>query len=181
MENIFFDNWEGIVRTFFITVMAYVSMILFLRFSGKRTLTKMNAFDFIITVALGSALATIALNKNVPLAEGALVFFLFIFLQYSITWISVRVKAVKQIITSEPVLLLYKGELFDQVRISERITMEEIYFAARSKGIAALQDIDIIILETTGDITVIPRFQGAGTETLEDVKRPDIMPGISDG
>ncbi len=75
MENYFFDNWESIARTLTITISAYLILIFFLRVSGKRTLSKMNAFDFIITIALGSCLATVALNKEVALADGALVFF----------------------------------------------------------------------------------------------------------
>jgi uncharacterized membrane protein YcaP (DUF421 family) len=170
MENIFFDTWQSLVRTFTITILAYASIVILLRFSGKRTLTKMNAFDFIVTVALGSSLAAVALNKNVALADGAIVFFLFIFLQYAITWLSVRIKAVKKIITSQPVLLLYKGELIDHVRKKERITMEEIYVAVRAKGFSELKEIDVIVLETTGDFTIIPKIKTLEAETLSDVE-----------
>jgi uncharacterized membrane protein YcaP (DUF421 family) len=58
MEKIFFNVWESIVRTLVIGVLAYAILILQLRISGKRTLSKMNAFDFIVTIALGSTLAT---------------------------------------------------------------------------------------------------------------------------
>lgn len=170
MESLFFDTWQSTIRTIVLTVLAYAVMIFFLRVSGKRTLTKMNAFDMIVTVALGSSLATVALNKNVALVDGALVFFLFIFLQFFITWLSVRIRAVKRIVTSQPVLLLYKGELFDKVRKKERITVEEIFVAARKKGISSLKDIDVIVLETTGDITVIPEIKTLEAETLQTVK-----------
>ncbi len=169
MENIFFDSWQSLARSFFVTILAYGGMILFLRVSGKRTLTKMNAFDFIITVALGSALANVALNKDVALADGLLVFALLIFLQFFITWLSVRIKTVKKLVTSQPVLLLYKGELLDHMRQKERITIEEIYVAARKRGIAELKDIDAIVLETTGDITIIPGINREA-ETLGDVE-----------
>lgn len=56
---VFFDNFMGIVRVFVVGSLAYVTLIVLLRFSGNRTLSKMNAFDFIVTVALGSTLATI--------------------------------------------------------------------------------------------------------------------------
>ncbi len=80
MQNIFFDSWSSIVRTVVITVLAYVSLIVLLRGSGKRTLSKMNAFDFIVTIALGSTLATVILSKNVALIDGLLAFSLLIFL-----------------------------------------------------------------------------------------------------
>ena len=129
----------------------------------------MNAFDFIVTVALGSALANVALSKDVPLLDGLLVFALLIFLQFFITWLSIRVKFVKKLITSQPVLLLYKGKLLDHIREKERITIEEIYVAARKRGIAELKDIDAIVLESTGDITIIPGIN-TEAETLGDIE-----------
>lgn len=169
MEKIFFDNWQSIIRTVIITISAYISLIALLRISGKRTLSKMNAFDFIVTIALGSAFATVSLNKSVPLADGVLAFFLLIFLQYFITWLSVRVKSVKQIITSRPAFLLYKGELFDDVLRKERITIEEVNVAVRKKGIENLKEVDAIILETAGEITVIPKLSTEDAQTLSTV------------
>jgi uncharacterized membrane protein YcaP (DUF421 family) len=152
---IFFNGWDSFFRTLIITFLAYISMVILLRVSGKRTLSKMNAFDFIVTIALGSALASVATNKSVTLADGLVVFGVLIFMQFLLTWLSVRIKSVKKIITSKPSMLLYKGELIDENVKRERITIEEINNAIRQKGYSGLSDIDIIILETTGDITII--------------------------
>lgn len=84
-------------------------MVLLLRVSGKRTLTKMNAFDLVVTVALGSTLATVLLTKSVALAEGLTAFVLLIFLQFVLTWLSVRSRAVGRLVKSEPTLLVYQG------------------------------------------------------------------------
>ncbi|RZJ88157.1 MAG: DUF421 domain-containing protein, partial [Hymenobacter sp.] len=83
MEKIFFTSWESLVRTLVISLLAYVGLIVMLRISGKRTLSKMNAFDLIVTVALGSTLATVLLSKSVALADGLLAFALLIGLQFS--------------------------------------------------------------------------------------------------
>lgn len=133
LEALWKKYWQSIFRTIIITVAAYIALIVLLRISGKRTLSKMNTFDFIVTIALGSTFATVSLNKNVALADGVLAFFLLIFLQYIITWLSVRYKSIKQLITSRPALLLYKGELYHDVLKKERITIEEVHVAARKK------------------------------------------------
>ena len=86
-----------------------VLLLLLLRVSGKRTLTKMNAFDLVVTVALGSTLATVLLTKSVALAEGLTAFMLLIFLQFVLTWLSVRSRAVSRLVKSEPTLLVYQG------------------------------------------------------------------------
>ena len=58
----------------------------------------MNAFDLIVTVALGSTLATVLLTKSVALADGLLAFALLIFLQFALTWLSVRFKPISQLL-----------------------------------------------------------------------------------
>lgn len=170
MEKLFFDNWDSLVRTFAITVMAYLVIVFLLRVSGKRTLSKMNAFDFIVTVALGSALAAVSLNKSISLADGAMSFGVLIFMQYLLTWLSVRYRAVKHLITSQPVLLLYKGELLHDVLKRERVTEEELNLAARKEGISDLQDIDAMVLEATGDITVISDIKAGKAQALQDAR-----------
>jgi len=170
MDYMFFYSWESLLRTFIITVLAYFSLILMLRISGKRTLSKMNAFDFTVTVALGSTLAAVSLNKEIPLADGALALGLLVSLQFLITWLSVRINYVKSIITSTPSLILYKGEMISSALKRERITSEEVWAKAREKGYSSLGDIDAMILETTGEITVVAHIDGDDVSTLKLVK-----------
>lgn len=86
----FFDSWQGLGRVVVVGILAYAALVFFLRVSGKRTLTKMNAFDLVVTVALGSTLATVLLSKDVALAEGLIAFAVLIALQFAVTWLSVR-------------------------------------------------------------------------------------------
>ncbi|WP_319001061.1 hypothetical protein [Halomonas sp. SBBP1] len=90
MEMYFFNGWGNLLRVIIVGVLAYAALVVFLRISGNRTLSKMNAFDLIVTVALGSTLATVLLSKDVALAEGAVAMALLISLQFIITWFSVR-------------------------------------------------------------------------------------------
>ncbi len=80
-----FDTWAGLGRILLVGPLAYGALMVLLRVSGKRTLTKLNAFDLVITVALGSTLATIVLSKDVALAEGVLALGLLAGLQFAIT------------------------------------------------------------------------------------------------
>jgi hypothetical protein len=138
VEHIFFDNWAVLIRTAVIGTLAYVSLITLLRLSGKRTLSKMNAFDFVVTVALGSTLATILLNKDVALAEGVLAFALLIGMQFAVTWSSVRARWVRRLTTGEPALLLYQGAFLPIALRWARVTEDEVRAAVRAGGLAGL-------------------------------------------
>ncbi|HUC81203.1 MAG TPA: YetF domain-containing protein [Flavisolibacter sp.] len=172
MKNIFFDSWESIIRTAIITVMAYLLLIFLLRVSGKRTLSKMNAFDFIVTIALGSTLATVLLNKNVALADGVLAFFLLIFLQYAITYLAARSKRVSQLVKSTPTLLVYKGRMLQEFMLKERINEDEIHAIVREKGFSTVAAVDAVVLETDGSLTVIKKADDLQASSLSRVEKP---------
>src|SRR5690606_29068465 len=110
---------------------AYAGLVILLRTSGKRTLSKMNAFDLIVTVALGSILATILLSKDVALAEGMTAFGLLIALQFVVTWSSVRFGWVRRLVTGEPTLLLHAGSMLPQAMRRSRVTEDEVRAAVR--------------------------------------------------
>ena len=102
MNDFLFSGWDTVGRTVVIGALAYAGLVLLLRISGRRTLSKMNAFDFVVTVAFGSTLATILLNKNVALAEGLTAFAVLVGLQFAVTWTSVRLAWFRRAVTGEP-------------------------------------------------------------------------------
>ena len=93
----FFAGWSGLASVLISAVVAYPALVLVLRISGKRTLSKLNAFDLVVTVALGSTLATVITSKDVALLEGLLALFLLVFFQYVVTFASVRSGVVDQV------------------------------------------------------------------------------------
>lgn len=170
MEDMFFSSWQTLGRTLVIGVLAYVLLILLLRISGKRTLSKMNAFDFVVTVALGSVLATILLNRDVALAEGVLALALLIGLQFVVTWSSVRVPWVKKVVTGEPRMLLYQGQLLPRALKSVRITEEELRASVRQAGMPSLRQLEAVVLETDGSLSVIEGSGDSRATSLEGVR-----------
>lgn len=156
-EPIFFDSWQGLLRVLIVGIAAYAALIVMLRSSGKRTLSKMNAFDLIVTVALGSTLATVLLSNSMPLLEGVLALALLVYLQYTITWLSVRSERFQNLIKAEPTLLVHEGRYLDTALRQQRVTREEIGAALRQSGKTDIAAVTSVVLETDGSMTVIPR------------------------
>jgi hypothetical protein len=150
-----FDSWTGLGRVLVVGTSAYVALVLILRVSGKRTLSKLNAFDLIVTVALGSTLATVLLSKDVALAEGVLALALLVSLQFAIAWLSVRSQRFQSLVKAEPALLMRQGCFLGAAMRRERITREEVLAAVREHGGGDLSQIEAVVLETDGSLTVV--------------------------
>lgn len=167
----FFQTWTDLWRIIVVGLLAYAGLIFFLRLSGKRTLSKMNAFDLVVTVALGSTLATILLSKEVSLAEGLVAFAVLIFIQYGIAWLQIRLPGFQKMVKSEPRLLYYRGQWLDQAMRVERVARIEILQAVRSTGNASLESVEAVVLETDGTFAVVTSMQG-GESALENLTLP---------
>jgi uncharacterized membrane protein YcaP (DUF421 family) len=168
MNNVLLQTPEALARSVILLVGSYAGLILVLRITGKRTLSKMNAFDLVVTVALGSTLATIALSKDVALLQGLLVLALLVSLQFVVAWLSVRSKAFSNLVKAQPVCVFRDGAFLEEALQRERVTRDEVLAAARSDGISELGSLHAVILETDGSFSVIPDAP-TGKSTLEPV------------
>jgi uncharacterized membrane protein YcaP (DUF421 family) len=169
MDQAFFSSWTSIARVLLVGVAAYAGLVVLLRVSGKRTLTKLNAFDLVVTVALGSVLATVLLTKSVALVDGLTAFALLIFLQFVLTWLSVRSTTVSRLVKAQPTLLAYDGCFLPGALKAERVTEEEILAALRAQGLATITEAAAVILETGGDLSVLKRTTPGPQSVLRNV------------
>jgi uncharacterized membrane protein YcaP (DUF421 family) len=153
----FFDGWDELGRVLVMAVTGYSVIVAMLRLTGKRTLSKMNAFDFIVTVALGSVLASTLVNASVTLAEGLTAIASLCLLQYAVTWLSLRSERFQGLVKARPALLLSRGRMLGDAMRRERVTEEEILAALRAHGMAAPEDAAAVILETDGSLAALPK------------------------
>ena len=165
-----FNNLFGLGRVAIVSVLAYASLILVLRLAGKRSLAKLNAFDFVVTVALGSTLATVLLTKDVALAEGLLAFAMLAGLQWAVSRLSVAWPSFRRAVRNEPTLLCENGQFRTQAMKDERVTRSEMEAAIRNAGIGRLEDVAAVVLETDGSMSVI-RGSDQAPDLLSNVRR----------
>lgn len=156
-----FDTWRDIARVLLVGAAAYVFLVATLRVSGKRTLAKLNAFDLVVTVAVGSTLATILLNADVSFTEGVAALALLAVLQYVAAKLS-RWSIGHAVLTSRPSVLMTDGNIDHDALRRERISVDEIRQAVRSSGHGDLGGVAAVVLESDGSLSVI------GTDKMGD-------------
>lgn len=169
MENLLFDGWDILLRTLIVGTLAYAGLIVMLRVSGKRTLSKMSPFDLIITFALGSILASVLTAKDIALAQGLLAFALLITLQVVISRLVARYRLLERWINSEPQLIFYNGHYLHAAMKSERVSEKEILTLVREQGRSSIDDVEAVILETNGDFSVILKSE-EGADDISALK-----------
>jgi uncharacterized membrane protein YcaP (DUF421 family) len=165
----FYRGWSDLERTAIVAVLGYISLVLFLRLSGKRTLSYKDPFDFVIVTALGSALAQTILSNDISLVQGLTAFAILIGLQFLTTWFSTHSVFIQRLIKSEPTLLYYRGQFLRGALRHEHVPEIEILAAVREQGLGSMEEVEAVVLEADSGFSVIRQSERKSDSALADV------------
>lgn len=132
----------------------YFTVILFTRLNGKRSFSSMSSFDFAMTVAVGSIIASTVLSSTVSLPEGIVGLASLFLLQALVAFIR-RNPTLKKTIDNSPTLLIKDGVILEENLRSCRLTDGDLRSKLRAKGVRNMSQVDAVIFETTGDVSII--------------------------
>lgn len=170
---LFFNGWYNIGRTVALAAIAFLALIIVLRVSGKRTLSKLNVFDFVFVVAIGSVFAATIIEKDVTLFEGLAAVTTLVVIQIVLASIAARSRRFEKLINGEPTLLFSGGRFIHSALRAEHITEEEVRAAIREQGVTNVDDVDAVVIENDGSLTVSWTSHRPGASSLVDAKTPD--------
>lgn len=171
-DPLFFNSLSDLGRVLIAAPILYAAIILFIRLSGKRSTSQMNNFDWIVTVALGSIMASGLLLEDVTIMESVTAIGSLIALQALLTKLVFHQAWAGRLVKARPALLFAEGEFIDEALRAERVTRDEVLAAVRESSLGAIKKVQWVILETDATMSVIAK-DGVShdTDVLEGVPR----------
>lgn len=143
----------------------FLAVILLTRVGGLRSFSKLSAFDFSITVAIGSIVAATVLSSNPPLLLAfASLTFLFV-LQIGVAWLRTRSESVASLVDNKPLLLMDGTEILHENLKTGKLTVSDLHAKLREANVIEWNEIKAVVLESTGDVSVM---HGADDKTLDE-------------
>lgn len=161
-----FQSWRSLAHVAVSAVSTYAALVLLLRVSGKRTLSQMNIFDFVVTVAIGTTLASTILSRDIVILDGLVALVILVFLQFIVARATSRWRWMERLVKSQPRILYAEGRYDTAAMRRERVAKEEVRQAMRSQGISSEADVAAVVLETNGKFSVLKKTKREGTSTF---------------
>lgn len=145
--------WHFVIRA----IAIYVLVMALMRISGKRAVGQFTPFDLVLLILLGNAVQN-GINGGDNSLTGALVMACtLIAINYAVAWMSSRHPRFERVVEGEPVVLARDGQCFPHVLRRELVSQSDFEAALRLEGVAGVEDVAIVLLETDGRISVIRR------------------------
>ncbi len=159
-------------------IILYLVVLLVTRLMGKREIGQLQPFEFVISLMIAN-LATIPMSEiGVPMLSGIVPIMGLLTMHLIISLLNLKFIKFRHFICGKPTIIVYKGKIDEQALEKERFTVNELEERLREKDIFSLADVDFVILETNGDISVIPKPEKKNV-TLEDMNLPGEYSGMS--
>ncbi len=154
MEKWFEASWTSLIAICITAVVIYLAVILFTRIAGKRSFSKMSSFDFAMTVAIGSILASTILSKSVSLVQGVVGLAMVYILQISVAILR-RSTHIEKIIDNSPLILMDGTAILHENLKKARVTEADLRSKLREANVLELSQVRAVVFEATGDISVL--------------------------
>ncbi|BAM03283.1 DUF421 domain-containing protein [Phycisphaera mikurensis] len=154
-STIFGTSWSDAGRLALTALAGYAVLVAMIRLFGKRTTSRMNNFDWIVTVAIGTIFATTLIRDAVPLSDGLLAILLLLVVQFAVTQATARSAFARRLFLSPPRILCRAGVVDERAMRRERVSRSELESAVRAAGLGRLGDAAAVVLESDATLAVV--------------------------
>lgn len=145
----------GIIRT----LILFTVVVIGLRLMGKRQIGQLQPYELVIVIML-SALAAIPMeNTGVPLASGLFPIFTLIVAQVALSYVCLKSERARSVVCGTPSVLIENGRIVEKELARLRYNINDLLEQLRAKNTPNISDVEFAILETSGELSVIPKSQ----------------------
>ena len=142
---------------FFRAIFLYIVVLIVMRLMGKREIGQMQPFELAISIMIADLAATPMAETGIPISNGIVPILGLLVMHLAISTLNIKSTKAREMICGKPSILIYRGKIDEKVLRKERFTINELEERLRDNNIFNIGDVDYAILETSGQVTVIPK------------------------
>ncbi len=159
------------------TLILYIFVLVSVRIMGKGELSEMQPFELVVTLMIAELAALPMEDTKLPLINGIIAILTILFVQITISFINLKSEKARGFICGKPSILINKGVINEKELRRLRINMNDLIEQLRTKDYPIIKDVDYAILETSGDLSIIPK-SNKRPPTVEDIKASPVYEGL---
>lgn len=168
-ESWLFTSWSTVGWIMLSGLVMLLIVVAFIRVTGLRSLAKMSSFDFAVTVAVGSILGAVVASSP-SIADGTLAIGTLLVVQWAIAQCRRRSFG-SRLVDNTPLLLVRDGEFIEEALTTARVTRSDVIAKLRQSNVHRMNEVIAVVIETTGDISVIHGDGRLDPELFDNVRQ----------
>jgi uncharacterized membrane protein YcaP (DUF421 family) len=170
-------DWMHILEVVLRSVGSLIALFFLTNMLGKKQVSQLSAFDYVIGISMGSIAAEMTINMDAPFFDGLTAMACYALIAYSISMLTIKSIKLRRFFTGVPIILIQNGSLVRKNLRRSLLDINDLLEEARNSGYFNIGDIAYAIMETTGHISFLPKTENRPV-TLKDMKLKDTVAGL---
>lgn len=141
------------------TAVLYLTAVVVIRIMGKRQIGQLQPFELVITIIIAELVVIPMQDKDVPLLEGLIPVLTLLMLQYLVSLVLMKSENARAVVCGIPSVLVHNGRIVESELRRLRYNLSDLLEQLRVKGLPDVSDVEFAVLETNGELSVIPKSQ----------------------
>ena len=155
LSDWFGSSWATVAYVAASTIAVYASALVAVRVAGRRTVARFSAFDVVVTIALGSLIASTAVSRDPSYAEGATAMGTLLVLQVGVAALRQRSAGARRLLDFPPWVVVRNGRMeLPATPLGPQMTADELLSSLRQRGVFNLDGLRLVVIEPTGGLSV---------------------------
>lgn len=143
---------------------------------GKRQVGEMQPSELVVAIMI-SDLASIPMQDvGIPLLSGVIPIFTLIVIEIALSQTSLKSRKFRKLLTGKPSVIIHNGKILRDEMEKLRFNHDDLKEQLRIQGYVGIKDINFAILETNGQLSIIPKPQKQQV-SVEDLKKNNTKKG----
>lgn len=179
------NGWTPLVQAVLMATVGYLVLVLLVRVTGPRTMSKMTPLDFVLAVTLGSVFARLITAEKASVTQLVWALVVLVALQWFLAWARSRSTLARRLLDHPPVVLYEDGGMRERALRRHRLIEDDVHEAVRGAGRGSLEQVHTVLLLREGSLGVIGRQDmgdsTSGTPFVARERRPRSAGGPGTG
>ena len=141
----------------FRTILVLIILFFITKMMGKKQISELNFFDYVVGITIGSIAADISLDIEKDMIAGIAALFIYGFISYIISFVSIKSILARRFFIGVPTVLVEKGKIIESGLKKSKIDVNDLLMEARENGYFNLDEIDYALMEVNGNISFLPK------------------------
>lgn len=141
----------------FRTILILIILFFITKMMGKKQISELNFFDYVVGITIGSIAADISLDIEKDMLAGIAALFIYGFISYIISFVSIKSILARRFFIGVPTVLVEKGKIIESGLKKSKIDVNDLLMVARENGYFNLDEIDYALMEVNGNISFLPK------------------------
>lgn len=137
------------------SILAFLFLLLLTRIMGKKQLSQLTFFDYVVGITIGSIAATMSVDQNIKISNGVVSLFIWGVFPILLSFLGMKSRAFQQFTDGKPVIIIKEGEVLEHAMKKNMLTIDELLMLLREQQVFKVEDVEMAVLETNGGLSIM--------------------------